>query len=137
MVASSVGEITEVNYNAKAVELFKCLNNINAQVMLNSQFEIEGVDCSVSSAVTATVLYGRFLWKNLLSPLGLAASVISSEVIFRTDTLHEGMVLDYSTKFDMSEALLIKLTKSQVVFPVDAEEFIHCLQGLHILFKKN
>ena len=63
LVASSVGEITEVDYKAKAVKLFKCSNNINAQVMLNIQFEIEGIECSVSSAVTATLLYGIFLWK--------------------------------------------------------------------------
>ena len=33
----------------------------------------------------------------------------------------------------MSEASLIKLNKTQVVFPVDAEELIHRLQGLHVL----
>ena len=49
------------------------------------------------------------------------------------DTLHEVMVLYYSTRFYMSAALLIKLTKTQVVFPVDAEELMHRLQGLHIL----
>ena len=38
LVASSVGEITEVDYKAEAVKLFKFSNNINAQVMLNSQF---------------------------------------------------------------------------------------------------
>ena len=59
--------------------------------------------------------------ENPLYPLGLAASVISSEGLFRTDTLHEGMVLDYSTEFDMSAVSLSKLTKTQVVFPVDAE----------------
>ena len=93
-LASSVGEITEVEYKAEAVELFKCSNNINAQVMLNSQFLIEGIECSFSSAVTATLLYGRFLWKNPLSSSGLAASVISSEGLFRTDTLHEGIGLN-------------------------------------------
>ena len=49
------------------------------------------------------------------------------------DTLHEGMVLDYSTKFDMSTASLIKLTRTQLVSPVDAEKLIHRLQGLHVL----
>ena len=44
-LASSVGEITEVEYKAEAVELFKCSNNINAQVMLNIQFEIEETEC--------------------------------------------------------------------------------------------
>ena len=61
--------------------------------------------------------------------------MISSEGIFRTDTLHEGMVLDYSTKFDMSAASLSKPIKTQVVFPVDVEELIHLLQVLHVLTK--
>ena len=59
--------------------------------------------------------------------------MISPESLFRKDTLHEGMVLYYSTKFDVSAVLLSKLTKTQVVFPVDAEELIHHLQGLHVL----
>ena len=133
LVASSVGDITEVDYNAETVELFKCPNNINSQVMLNSQFKSEGIERSVSSAVTATLLYGRFLWKNPLSPSGLAASMISSKYHFCTDTLHEGMVLDYPKNFDMSASSLSKLTKTQVVFPVDTEELLHRLQGLHVL----
>ena len=47
------------------------------------------------------------------------------------------MVLDYSTKFYMSAASLSKITKTQVVFHVDSEELIHCLQGLHLLTKIN
>ena len=50
------------------------------------------------------------------------------------------MVLDDSKIFDMSTASLSKLTKTRVVFPVDAEELIHRLQGLHVLtvfFLKN
>ena len=42
-------------------------------------------------------------------------------------------MLDSSTKFDISAASLSKLTKTQVVFPVDAEDLIHRLQGLHVL----
>ena len=45
------------------------------------------------------------------------------------------MVLDYSKTFDMSAASLRKLTRTQVIFPVDAEELIHHLQGLHVLTK--
>ena len=47
LAALSVGEITEVDYNAEAVEFFKCSNNINAQVIINSHFEIEETECSV------------------------------------------------------------------------------------------
>jgi hypothetical protein len=141
LVASSVGEVTVVDYDADAVDFFKCSTNLNAQVMINSMFETEGVECSISAAVTTTLLYGSFLWKNSLSPSGLAASVISSEGIFRSDTLYEGMILDYATRFDMSEASLSKLTKTQVVFPKDVEELTHRLKALHLLasffFKKS
>jgi hypothetical protein len=133
LVASSVGEVTCQDYDADATEFFKCSNNLNAQVMLNSLMEAEGIECSVSAAVTTTLLYGSFLWKNSLSPSGLAASVISSEGIFRTDTLHEGMVLDYATKFDMSATSLTKLTKTQVAFPANIEEFTHRLRALLML----
>ena len=43
LVASSIGEITDFDYNAKAVGFFEFSNNINTQVMLHSQFEIEGI----------------------------------------------------------------------------------------------
>jgi hypothetical protein len=135
LVASSVGEVTELDYSADAAEFFKCSNTLHAQVMLNSQFETEGIECSASSAVTATLMFGSFLWRNALSPSGFAASVLSSEGIFRTDTLHEGMVLDYATKFDMSSASLNKLTKSQVLYPTDAEETIQRVRGIHLLAK--
>ena len=130
LVASSVGEVINPDYDADAAEFFKCSNNLNAQVMLNSLLETEGIECSVSAAVTTSLLYGSFLWKNSLSPSGLAASVISTEGIFRTDILHEGMVLDYATRFDMSAASLTKLTKTQVAFPTNIEDLTHRLQAL-------
>jgi hypothetical protein len=141
LVASSIGEVTAPDYDADATEFFKCPNNLNAQVMLNSLLEAEGIECSVSAAVTTSLLFGSFLWKNSLSPSGLAASVISSEGIFRTDTLHEGMILDYATRFDMSVTSLAKLTKTQVAFPIDIEDLTHRLRALLTLvqffFKRN
>ena len=141
LVASSVGEVTELEYTAEAVEFFKSSNTLHAQVLLNSQFEIDGIEVSASAAFATTLLYGGFLWKNDLSPSGFAASVLTSEGLMRTDTLHEGMVLDYSTKFDISNASLNKLTKTQVLFPTEIEDMIHRIKGLYTLakffFKKN
>lgn len=141
LVASSKSEITEVKYSADASEFFKCTNTLNAQVMLNSLFETEGIDCAVSTAVATTLLYGSLLWKDALSPSGFASSVLSSTGVMRPDSLHEGMVLDYSTKFDISAANLQKLTKTQVLFPKDIEELIHRIKGFQVLaeffFKKN
>jgi hypothetical protein len=71
--------------------------------MLNSLIESENMDCSVSSAVTSTLMFGSFLWKDSVSPSGFASAVLSSENFIWSDTLHEGMILDYATKFDMSE----------------------------------
>ena len=141
LVAASCSEITEVDYDAPAVEFFKCSTPLHAQVMLNSLFEAEGIECSVSPALATTLLYGSFLWKNAMSPSGLAASVLTSEGLLRNDTLQEGMVLDFATKFEVSAASLSKLTKTQVLFPVDVDELTHRIRGLHALttffFKSN
>ena len=62
-----------------------------------------------------------------MSPSGFAASVIASEGLFHSDRLHEGMVLYHDTKFDMSLISLEKLSKTKIVFPVDADEMLHCI----------
>ena len=140
LVASSVSEITVLEYDADGKEFFKSSSILNAQVMLNSLLESEGIDCSVSSAMTAALALGSFLWKDNISPSGFASAVISSESFIRSDTLHEGMILDYSTKFEMSETALTKLTKTQILFPSDVEELTHRIRGFHLLacffFKK-
>ena len=141
LVAASSSEVTEVDYDADAADFFKCSTPLHAQVMLNSLFETEGIECSISPALATTLLYGSFLWRNSLSPSGLAASVLTSEGVLRNDTLQEGMVLDFATKFDMSAIALSKLTKTQVIFPIDVEELTHRIRGLQALavffFKKH
>ena len=89
LVAASSSEATEVDYDADAVEFFKCSTPLQAQVMLNSLLEAEGIECSVSAAMATTLLYRSFLWRNPLSPAGLAASVLTTEGIIRSDTLQE------------------------------------------------
>ena len=141
LVAASSSEVTEVDYNAEAVEFFKCSSPLHAQVMLNSILEAEGIECSVSSAMATTLLYGSFLWRNPIAPAGLASSVLTSEGIIRSDTLQDGMVLDFATKFEMSAISLSKLTKTQVLFPKDVEELTHRMRGIQRLaaffFKKH
>ena len=89
LVASSLSEVTEIDYDAEAVEFFKCSATLHAQVMLNSILETENIECSVSPAMTTMLLMGSFLWRNAFSPSGLAASVLTTEGIMKTDTLHE------------------------------------------------
>jgi hypothetical protein len=132
-VASSIGEVTATEINTEALEFFKSSSVLNASIMLNSILEGERIECSISSAMTTSLLHGSFLWTNALTPAGLSCSTITSEDLLRTDTLHEGMVLDYSTKFEMSSTSLDKLTKSQVLFPVDIEGTIERIRALSTL----
>ena len=133
LVACSVSEVTILEYDAEGAAFFKSSSVLNAQVLLNSLLEAKSIDCSVSPALTSSLLLGSFLWKDSISPSGFASAVLSSESFIRSDTLHEGMILDYATKFDMSETSLTKLTKTQVVFPLDIEELTHRIRGFYVL----
>jgi len=86
LVASSIGEVTETEPNEKAAQFFKSSSLLNANIFLNSLFEAEQLDCSVSNAVTNAFLHGSFLWSNALTPSGLAASVITTEDLLTTSS---------------------------------------------------
>ena len=133
LVATSTGEATNVNYEQEASEFFKTTNILHAQVLLNSELESAKLDCTISPAMATVLSHGGFLWSNPLTPSGFAASTIISEGIMRTDTLYEGMVLDYSTKHDMSATSLAKLTKTQVLFPSNIEATVERLQAIQVL----
>lgn len=133
LVATSTGEATNVNYEQAASEFFKTTNILHSQVLLNSELESAKLDCTISPAMATMLSHGGFLWSSPLTPSGFAASTIVSEGIMRTDTLYEGMVLDYSTKHDMSASSLEKLTKTQVLFPTDIEKTVERLQAIQVL----
>ena len=135
LVASSMTETTLAEANPKAMDFFKSSSILNANIMLNSILEEDQIDCSISSAVTTSLYHGCFLWVNAVTPSGLASCVITSEDFMRTDTLYEGMVLDYSTKFEMKDASLEKLTKTQVKLPDDMEGAVERLRALTALCK--
>lgn len=133
LVASSIGDITEVEINDEANAFFKCPNLLNASILLNSMLDSQRIDCSISNAMVTSLMHGSFLWTNPLTPSCLASSVITSEDLLRTDMLHEGMVLDLSTKFKISEVSLDKLTKTQELFPTSIENMIERLRALKAL----
>jgi hypothetical protein len=133
LVATSTGEATNVEYDQAATEFFKTTNVLHAQVLLNSEMEAAKLDCTISPAMATTLSHGGFLWASPLTPSGFAASTIISEGIMRTDTLYEGMVLDYSTKHDMSASSLAKLTKTKVMFPTSIETTVERIQALKTL----
>ena len=83
--------------------------------------------------MTTSLWYGSLLWTNSVTPSGLACCVIPSEYCLRGDTLHDGLVLDYSTRFEINEKALEKLTSTQVRFPSDIEDTIERIRALHML----
>ena len=106
LVASSTGEVTGTEINDKAQNNFKCSSKLHATILLNGILETAQIDCSVSTAMIIALIHGSFLWSNPLSPSVLASSVLMSEDLMRSYTLHKGMVLDISTKFEISSASL-------------------------------
>ena len=130
LVASSQGEVTAMELNEQAIAFFKCPNQLSANVMLNCLLETKQIDCSISSAMTQALMCGCFLWRDAITPSGFASSAIMSEDSIRTDTLHQGMVLDLSTKFEMSKDSLEKLTKTNIAYPTTIEGLIKRLKAL-------
>ena len=133
LVASSQGEVTAMEINDQAKAFFKCANHLSANVMLNFLLETKQIDCSISTAMTQALVCGCLLWQNAITPSGFTASAIVSEDCIRNDTLHQGMVLDLSTKFEMSSESLEKLTKTNVAYPSTIEGLIERLRAIREL----
>lgn len=108
---------------------------LHAQLFLNSTLEAEKIDVSILSAVVTVFMHSSLLWKDDLSPSGLAFSVLTSLNILKPNILRKGIILDYLTKHDMSSALLEKLTKMKVLYPVDIEGLVYRIQALYELVK--
>ena len=118
-------------------EFFKCASTLNVQVILNSLFEAESIECSDSAAVTTLLLYtmlaasyGRCdvtIWFSCVN------SVICRSHSIRYPSWRADFRLHYSTKFDISNTFLNELTKSQVLFLVDVKELTHTLRAKQVL----
>ena len=134
LIGSSVQqEGIPVELNDQAMEFFNQSSVLNVQIFLNSHLDSLQIECTISSALTSLLMHGTFLWTNSLTPSGLASSVIMSNDILRNNLLQEGIVLDYSTKHEMSNQSLAKLTKTQVLFPTTIEASIERFKAIHAL----
>ena len=127
LVASSQGEALPPDLNKEALDFFSQSSVLNAQIFLNSLLDSLKIECSISSALTTSLMHGSFLWASTLTPSGLASSVISSIDIIRTDALQEGIILDYSTRHEISSKSLEKLTRTQILYPATIEASIERL----------
>ena len=67
-----------------------------------------------------------------LTSSGLAYSVIASEDFMKIDTLYDGMLLYYSTKFKMNIIAADKLAKTHVKFPIDIDGTVEQIKALEV-----
>ena len=65
-----------------------------------------------------------------LTPSGYASSVISLKDIIFNDSLHEGIMVDFSTKHEITKSSLTKLTKTQVMYPSPIELMIERVEAI-------
>ncbi len=137
LIASSRGNVIPTTLNDEALSFFKTTNFSKAQQLLENYLEAREIECSIPTAVANLWLQGCFLWLNPLTPSGFASSVISSKDIIFNDSLDEGILLDFSTKHEISKTALTKLTKKQVMYPNSIElmlERIDAIQAFANLF---
>ena len=133
LVASSRGNVIPTTLNDDAIEFFSQSTSLLAQIHLNSYLESKDIECTVSTALATILMHGSFLWVNSVNPSGLSASVISSKDVINNDTLYDGIVLDYTTKHEISDDSLNKLTKTKIMYPTEIESTIHRIDALAAL----
>ena len=131
--ASSVGEARPSALGEEAMEFFKQSGIKQAHIHLNSLLDGKGIRVSIPHSVVNALYCGDFKWSNLATPSGFAASVLETESYLRNDVLREAMVLEASTKFEISDEYVEKLTKTSVQFPTTAEDVIERLKAMREL----
>ena len=130
LVAASRGDVIPEAIGDEASAFFKLQNFSKAQQYLESYLESNGIECAVPTAVVNLWHQGCFLWANPITPSGFAASVVASKDIIFNDSIHEGILLDFSTKHEISKSSLHKLTKTQVMYPPSVELTLERIEAI-------
>ena len=131
--ASSIGEAKPSTVGEEAMEFFKQPGIKQAHIHLNSLLDGKGIRVSIPHSVVNALYCGAFKWSNLATPSGFAASVLETESYLRNDVLREAMVLEASTKFEISDEYVEKLTKTAIQFPTVAEDLIERFKAMREL----
>ena len=74
-----------------------------------------------------------FRWVNMIRLSGFASSILTTESHLRIDVLNEAIVLDVSTRFDISEEYVTKLTETTIIFPDNSENIIERFKTMKVL----
>ncbi len=131
--ASSIGEVRPSTMGEDAMEFFKQSGVKQAHIHLNSLLDGKGIRVSIPHSVVNALFCGAFKWSNLATPSGFAASVLETESYLRNDVLREAMVLEASTKFEILEEYVEKLTKTSIQFPTTSEDMIERFKAMREL----
>ena len=130
LIASSRGSVVPTSINKEAQAFFKSRYFSKAQQFLESHLESKGIECSIPTMVANLWLQGCSMWMNPLTLSGLASSVIASKDVIFNDSLHEGKLLDSSTKHKIIKNSLSKLTKTQVTYHSSIELTIERIEAM-------
>ena len=131
--ASSVGEARPSALTEEAMDFFKQPGIKQAHIHLNSLLDGKGIRVSIPHSVVNALFCGAFKWSNLATPSGFAASVLETESYLRNDVLRDAMVLEASTKFEISNEYVEKLTKTSIQFPTTSEDLIERFKAMREL----
>ena len=131
LIALSKGGVITQELNEDTASFFKMQNFSKAQQYLESYLEAKNIDCSVPTAVANLWHQGCLLWANPLTPSRLSASVITTKDVIFNDSLYQGILLNFSTKHEITKNSLMKLSKTQVVYHTSIELMIERLEAIH------
>ena len=74
-----------------------------------------------------------FRWVNMIRPSGFASSILITKLYLRIDVLNEAMVLDVSTRFDMSDEYVTKLTETTIIILDNCEDMNETFKTMKVL----
>ena len=133
LVASSRGTVVPTDICEEANEFYSSQDKVQAQLFLNTKLEKENIECCVSIALTTLFGYGNFIWASPIIPSGLSSMVIASKEVLANNALYSGIILELSTKHEISKASLSKLTKTQILLPSSIDETLERLKAVQVL----
>ena len=133
LIAGTSGEAIPDPFSNEGMQFFSQSNEKNDLIYLNSHLEQRNIRVSVPAAVATLLLHGSFLWTNHCLPSGLAMSLLVFETIDRYDILQEALVIDLSTRFEITATTVDKLTKTHICRPRSTKEFLEKLKALNVI----
>ena len=133
LIAYGEGQVIPETLNSEAMIFFPLPHVKTAHIHLNSLLESEKVRFWVSSAISNHLCISSFRWVNMFCSSGFSSSILITKSYLRIDVLNEAMVLDVSTRFDMSDEYVTKLTETTIIFRVSCEDMIERFITIKVL----